>query len=129
MFNRTVIIGRLGQDPEVAKTANNTEVVTFSLADHVKIGEREETQWHKIKTYGKQASACSRFLAKGDLCCVEGRLDTHSYEKDGVTHKAQTIIAERVIFLSPKRQANAPATVSADENDIAEQSETSSNSL
>ena len=121
MFNRTVIIGRLGKDPEVIANSSNTEIVTFSLSNHVRVGDREETQWHKIKTFGKQAVACSRYLTKGDLCCVEGHLDAHSYEKDGVTHKAQVIIAERVIFLTPKRQANAPAAVYAD--DIADQHE------
>ncbi len=104
MFNTTVIIGRLGNDPEIFKTKNDLEIATFSIAHTEKSGDRENTQWHTIKAFGKQAAACHKYLSKGDLCCIEGRIDIRTYEKDGETRKVQSIIAEHIMFLSPRRR-------------------------
>ena len=106
-FNRTVIIGRLGKDPELFTTANDTDIATFSLANNVFVAGKEETQWHTIKAFGRQAQVCHKYLKKGDLCCVEGHLDIRTYEKEGVSHKAITIVAERVVFLQHKRQTSS----------------------
>ena len=102
-FNHTVIIGRLGKAPEMITTANGTDITTFNLSNNVYVGGKEETQWHTIKAFGRQPQVCQKYLKKGDLCCVEGHIDIRTYEKDGVSHKAITIIAERVVFLQNKR--------------------------
>ena len=103
IFNHTVIIGRLGKEPEMITTANGTDITTFNLANNVYVGGKEETQWHTIKAFGRQAQICQKYLKKGDLCCVEGHIDIRTYERDGISHKSITIIAERVVFLQSKR--------------------------
>lgn len=107
-YNKTIIIGRLGQDPEF-KTGGKTDVTRFSLSNNtVRKDGTSEVQWHKICAFGKQALLCHQHLKKGDLCCIEGRLDTRSYEKDGEKRISNAIIAERITFLSTKRRSDAP---------------------
>ncbi|MBO5752132.1 MAG: single-stranded DNA-binding protein [Proteobacteria bacterium] len=107
-YNKTIIIGRLGQDPEF-KTGGKTDVTRFSLSNNtVHKDGTSEVQWHKICAFGKQAVICHQHLKKGDLCCIEGRLDTRSYEKDGEKRISHAVIAERITFLSTKRRAEIP---------------------
>ena len=68
-----------------------------------KAGARqEETEWHRVTVWGKQAESCAKYLTKGASVCVEGRLRTSSYEKDGVKHYKTEIVADHVHFLSGK---------------------------
>lgn len=102
-YNKTIIIGRLGQDPEFKKR-NGMDYTKFPICNSVFKDGQEEVQWHNIACFGKQAILCHDHLSKGDLCCVEGRLDSQSYLKDGVEQKKVTIIAERITFLSSKHK-------------------------
>ena len=105
-YNKTIIIGRLGQDPEL-KQGNKAQYTRFSVCHHSVSKEgQEEVQWHKICAFGKQASICRNYLHKGDLCCIEGHLDTRSYEKNGEKRISNTIVAEKITFLSTKRRQN-----------------------
>ena len=102
-YNRTIIIGRLGADPKL-NTKSKHEVVTFHLSNTTFRDGEEVVQWHKIVAFNKQARVCYEHLRKGDLCCIEGRLECELL--DNGSYK-QTIIAERVTFLSHrKEQAN-----------------------
>lgn len=102
-FNRTIIIGRLRQSPKVKSTAKG-DVAEFMLYNSTISNGVEQIQWHRIAAFGKQATLCAEHLHKGDLCCIEGRLDTHTYEKDGEIRYSQIIIAERITSLSSKRK-------------------------
>lgn len=102
-LNKTIIIGRLGNDPEV-RQSSRTDVARFSLCNTVVRDGREDAQWHRICAFGRQAQMCGKYLHKGDLCCVEGRLDVNQVEKDGEKRTYHTIIAERVTFLSSSRK-------------------------
>ena len=106
-FNRTIIIGRLGFDHEL-KQGKNTSYARFSLSNNsiTKDGQ-SEVQWHKICAFGKQAALCQKYLHKGDLCCIEGRLDSRTYEKNGQKQYSSSIIAERITFLNSKRKTDA----------------------
>ena len=106
-FNKTIIIGRLGFDPEL-KQGKNTSYTRFSLSNNsiTKDGQ-SEVQWHKICAFGKQATLCHKYLHKGDLCCIEGRLDSRSYEKNGQKQYSSSIIAERITFLNSKRKSDS----------------------
>lgn len=107
-YNKTIIIGRLGADPEI-KAGTKTDVTRFSLScNTLRKDGATEVQWHRICAFGKQAQLCHRYLKKGDLCCIEGRLDTRSYEKDGEKRSSSSVIAERITFLSTKRRADVP---------------------
>lgn len=102
-FNKTIIIGRLGQDP-VMKTAENQNITHFTICQSFGQKDSESLQWHKVCAFGKQAQLCHDYLHKGDLCCIEGRLDSHSYIKDGEKKYSQSIIAETITFLAGKRK-------------------------
>ncbi len=105
-FNKTIIIGRLGCEPEL-KQGPKSEYTRFSLSNSSVHEGQEEVQWHMICAFGKQARLCSEHLHKGDLCCIEGHLDNRSYMKNGEKAYSQSIIAEKVTFLASKRRAPA----------------------
>ena len=102
-MNQVILIGRLTKDPEVRYTAaTQTAVATFTLAVDrpVKSGEEKKTDFPRITVFGKQAENCERFLAKGRLVGVQGRLQTGSYtNKDGATVYTTDVVADRVEFL------------------------------
>ena len=105
-LNKVILIGRLGKDPEYKENVG-TGLCSFSIATGEsytdKDGKRvEKTEWHNIKVWGKVAELCSRYLSKGRLVCVEGKLQTTSYEKDGIKRYSTDIVASNVSFLSSK---------------------------
>lgn len=106
-LNKVFLLGRLTADPQLRTTANGTQVATFSIATNriwndKLSGRHEETEFHNIVTWGRQAEIASRFLTKGSLLLVEGRLQTRSWQdQQGQKHKTTEIIAER-IQLGPK---------------------------
>lgn len=108
MYNRAQLIGRLGKDPEISYTQSGTARCKFSLAttevsfDKTKNEKREETEWHNIVVWGNQAENCSKYLTKGKLVHIEGRITTRSWDdKSGGQKRYITEInAQRVIFLS-----------------------------
>ena len=103
---KVILVGRLGQDPEV-KTVGDTQVANFSIATSekwTKDGEtKESTTWHAIVVWGKLASLCGQYLAKGREVYVEGRLQNRSWEKDGQTFYKTEVKAETVQFLGSAR--------------------------
>lgn len=107
-FNRTIIIGRLGCDPEL-KQGPKAEYAHFNLSNSTFRDGQEEVQWHSICTFGKQAHLCHDHLHKGDLCCIEGRIEKKAYMHKGETMYKQTIIAERITFLATKKKPTVDA--------------------
>lgn len=106
--NKVILIGRLGKDPEVRNLESGTAVASFTMAtteyykDKV-TGERKEiTEWHNIAVWRGLAETASKYLHKGDLLYIEGRLHTRSYEKDGITRYFTEIIGNNMNMLSPK---------------------------
>lgn len=101
-LNKVMLIGRLGRDPEERTTAGGTCVSSFSLATDTYRGANTEktTEWHRIVVFGKIAEQCNRYLHKGRLVCVEGQLQTRSWEKSPGDRKYSTeVVASRVTFL------------------------------
>lgn len=102
-MNSVVLIGRLTRDPEVRYTASTQmAVATFTIAIDrpVRAGGEKQTDFPRITVFGKQAENCERFLAKGRLVGVQGRLQTGSYQnKDGITVYTTDVVADRVEFL------------------------------
>ena len=86
--NKTILLGRLGSDPELKHTASGAAVCNFSLAtseswnDKATGGKQERTEWHRIVVWGKLAELCNQYLAKGRQAFVEGKLTTRSWETD-----------------------------------------------
>lgn len=102
-MNSVVLIGRLTRDPEVRYTSGSQMAVcTFTIAiDRIaRQGEEKKTDFPRITVFGKQAENCERFLKKGRLVGVQGRLQTGSYtNKDGATVYTTDVVADRVEFL------------------------------
>ena len=102
MANLVFLIGRLTKDPEVRYTSGTQMAVcTFTIAIDrpVKAGAEKQTDYPRVTCFGKQAENCERFLAKGRLVGVQGRLQTGSYEKNGATVYTTDVVADRVEFL------------------------------
>lgn len=102
-MNSVVLIGRLTRDPEIRYTASTQmAVVTFTIAIDrpVRSGGEKQADFPRITVFGRQAENCERYLAKGRLVGVQGRLQTGSYQnKDGVTVYTTDVVADRVEFL------------------------------
>ena len=102
-MNSVVLIGRLTRDPEVRYTAGSQmAVATFTVAIDrpVKAGGEKRADFPRVTVFGKTAENCERYLAKGRLVGVQGRLQTGSYQnKDGVTVYTTDVVADRVEFL------------------------------
>lgn len=109
-LNKVMIIGNLGKDPEVSYTPSGMAITKFSVAttdvrvDRNTNERTERTEWHRITVFGKIAESCGRYLAKGRQVYVEGRLQTSTYEKDGITRYSTDIIANTVTFLSKRSE-------------------------
>lgn len=108
-INKVILVGNLGKDPEMRFTPAGKAVTSFSLAtsDHWTDtnGEKQErTEWHKIVAWGKLAEICSKLLTKGSSAYIEGKLQTRSWEKDGVKHYATEVIASAVQVLGGRGQ-------------------------
>jgi len=101
-LNNVILIGRLGRDPEERTTTGGIRLSSFSLATdtyHNGTGEKT-TEWHRIVVFGKVAEQCNQYLKKGRLVCIEGRLQTRSWEKaPGEKHYFTDVVASRVQFL------------------------------
>ncbi len=108
MINKATIIGRLGRDPEIGYTPSGTAKANFSVATSEKwkdktSGEMQErTEWHRVVAWGRLGEICGEYLAKGKLVYVEGRLQTRSWEKDGITRYMTEIVANEMKMLEPR---------------------------
>lgn len=102
-MNNVILIGRLTRDPEVRYTANTQmAVATFTIAIDrpVRAGGEKQTDFPRITVFGKQAENCEKYLFKGRLVGVQGRLQTGSYQnREGVTVYTTDVVADRVEFL------------------------------
>ena len=111
MANLVFLIGRLTRDPEVRYTSSTqTAVCQFTLAIDrpVKAGAEKQTDFPRVTVFGKQAENCERFLSKGRLVAVQGRLQTGSYtDKNGNTVYTTDVVADRVEFLERAEKSEA----------------------
>lgn len=102
-YNRAIIAGRLTRDPEAKALPSGQMICNFSLATSSsyksKNGETVETnEYHNVVVFGAAAENSARFLRKGAIALVEGKLQTRSWEKDGVKLYRTEILADRVQF-------------------------------
>jgi len=112
--NKTILLGRLGKDPEIKNLPNGQSVVNFSVATSKKYkdkqGEQKEvTQWHRIVVWGKLADLCHQYLSKGRQVYLEGELQTRSWEKDGEKRYSTEINAHVVQFIGKGDSQERPA--------------------
>ncbi len=103
--NKAILIGNLGRDPELRHTKSGMPVCNMSVATTRTYKDKsdqkvEETEWHRVVVWGKQAEHCDKYLEKGRQVYIEGRLQTRQYEaNDGVMKHSTEVVADRVQFL------------------------------
>jgi len=108
--NKVIILGRLGQDPELKHTPSGNAVCNFSLAtteswnDKASGQKQEKTEWHRVVVWGKLAELCNQYLAKGRQAYVEGSLQTRSWDdKEGNKKYTTEINAKTVQFIGSQQ--------------------------
>ncbi|MFI3272160.1 MAG: single-stranded DNA-binding protein [Pseudomonadota bacterium] len=111
MLNKVMIIGRLGQDPELRYAQNGTPIASFSVATDESYNDREgtrveRTEWHRVSVFQRAAENCANYLGKGSLVYVEGSLQTRKWQdQNGQDRYTTEIKAQRVQFLDRRGEA------------------------
>ena len=99
-MNSVQLIGRLTADPDVRYNPNTQlAVAKFRVAIDDGYGEKKRTNFVPVTVFGKTAENCEKYLKKGLLVGVQGKIQTGSYEKDGKTVYTTDVIAERIHFI------------------------------
>jgi single-strand DNA-binding protein len=113
-MNNIVLIGRLTKDPELRYIPESQNAVaTFTIAVDRAFSKEKEADFIRITVFGKPAENCEKFLVKGRLVGIQGRLQTGSYKnKEGATVYTTDVIAERVEFLEWGDKQDAPQSES-----------------
>lgn len=106
--NKCILLGRVGKPPEVKSTGNGQRVANFSIATSESYkdkstGEKKEiTDWHNIVIWGQLADVIEKYVNKGDMIYVEGKMRTRSWEKDGITRYTTEVIGSNITLLGNK---------------------------
>jgi single-strand DNA-binding protein len=116
-LNRVQLIGRLGKDPESRATPTGKKVAHFSLAvsQRWKSAEgenKENTEWVNVEAWGRMGEVCQKYLHKGSLVFIEGRLKTDKYEdKSGETKYYTKVVALSMQMLDRKPEEEPVTTI------------------
>ena len=119
-FNQAIVMGNLTRDPELRSTPSGQQVASFAVATNRSWndgnGERKEAvEYHEIVAWGKLGELAAQYLGKGRKVMVIGRLQTQSWEKDGVKRSRTEIVASDINFLDrPGDGGGAPAMDQSD---------------
>ncbi len=116
MVNKVILVGNLGKDPEVRYTSGGQAVANLRIAtsrswnDKQSGQRREETEWHDVEVWGKQAEQCGEYLSKGRQVYVEGRLKTDKWQdkQTGQDRYKVKVVADAVRFLGGRGPGRAP---------------------
>ena len=121
-MNKAILIGNLGKDPEIRHTEQGTTIAKFSMATSdkrkdKKSGElQKNTEWHRITAFGRLAEICGEYLSKGKKVCIEGRIQTSSWEKDGIKRYSTEIIASNMEMLGGKKSERITEPIEEDDD-------------
>ena len=113
MLNKVTLIGRLGADPDVRSLPSGDPVVSLRIATDENYTDRdgnraERTEWHRVSVFRRQAENCGRYLRKGSLVYIEGKLTTRKWtDQNGQDRYSTEIRADRVVFLDRKSSDEA----------------------
>ncbi|RPI05092.1 MAG: single-stranded DNA-binding protein [Ignavibacteriae bacterium] len=107
-INKIILIGNLGQDPELRYTSSGVAVASFSMATSESWKDQdgnvqEKTQWHKLVAWRKLAEIVGEYLKKGSKVYIEGRIQYRSYDdKNGVKRDVTEIVVDQMLMLDSK---------------------------
>ena len=112
-INKVILVGNLGQDPEVRFTAGGAAVTTLSLAtseswkDKESGQDQEKTEWHRVVLWNRLAENAGEYLKKGSKVYIEGQLQTRKWEQDGQTRYTTEVIGRDMQFLDSRAGSSA----------------------
>lgn len=118
-LNKVMLIGNVGKDPEIRYLEGDSKVATIRMATSEKYRDRdgrqkEYTEWHTVTAWRATADLVEKYVRKGSLLYVEGRLRTRSWtDKTGVQKSATEIVADNIQFLGRQPQSGAENSTSA----------------
>ena len=107
-INKVILVGNLGQDPEVKYTAGGAAVTTLSLAtseswkDKDTGTDQEKTEWHRVVLWRRLAEIAGEYLKKGSKVYIEGQLQTRKWEQDGQTRYTTEVVGKDMQFLDSR---------------------------
>ena len=119
-INKVILVGNLGQDPEVKYTAGGAAVTTLSLAtsdswkDKETGTDQERTEWHRVVLWRRLAEIAGEYLKKGSKIYIEGQLQTRKWEQDGQTRYTTEIVAKDIQFLDSKGNSESSERSNSD---------------
>lgn len=121
-LNKVMLYGNLTRDPELRALPSGMNVVNFSIATNRTFKDRdgkkqEQTDFHNVVVFGRQADTVQQYLKKGNGVFVEGRLQTRSWEKDGQKMYRTEVVADRVQF-GPRSSGAGGGRGAAEEHDM-----------
>lgn len=111
--NKVILVGNLGKDPEVRNLENGATVANFTMAttesykDKTTGEKKDITEWHNIVLWRGLADTAAKYLHKGDMIYIEGKLRTRSWEKEGVTRYTTEIVGDNMTMLSTRKTSSA----------------------
>lgn len=114
--NKVIVLGNVGNDPEIRYMPNGNAVASFSIATSEQwkdkaTGEKQiHTEWHNITIFGKLAEIVEKYVKKGSKLYIEGKLKTDKYEKDGVTKYSTKIIANEMQMLDGRNSQDGASS-------------------
>lgn len=129
-FNRAIIVGRLTNTPEAKSLPSGQQVVNFSMATNRTFkdntgNKRDMAEFHNIVAFGKLAEICSRYLQKGSITLIEGRIQTRSWQAQDGTKRYRTEIVAENMQLGPRSgggsassRQSAPSSTAKKDDDI-----------
>lgn len=109
-LNKTMLIGNVGQSPEIRMTPSGTKVAKFSLATSRSYKEQEKTEWHRLTVFGKLADVVEQWVNKGDRLYVEGRIEYSTTEHKGTTRYWTDIIVQDLVMLGGQKRTDRPVS-------------------
>jgi single-strand DNA-binding protein len=121
-LNKVQLIGNLGKPPEVKYTPSGTAVANFSIATNERFKDKsgewaDKVEWHNIVLWQRLAEIAGEYLKQGSKVYIEGRLQTHSWEKDGVKKYSTEIVGSDLILLDGKPSRSGQPPLSQEEAD------------
>ena len=112
--NKIILVGNVGQDPDIQETGSGTRVAHLSLATNRRTSSNgdevtERTDWHRLTLWNRLAQFTQDYVSKGDRVYVEGRLEYDSYERDGVSIPTADVVVRELVLLSPRTASEVAA--------------------
>lgn len=110
MVNKVILLGNLGQDPDLRYTAGGTAVANLSMATSEKYKDQsgewvEKTEWHRLTAWGRTAEICGEYLSKGSRIYIEGKLQTRKWtDKEGNDRYTTEVVVREMKMLGDRNQ-------------------------